>query len=191
MLKAMTLKQAIVATVKEIVQTALISLGIFLFVYVFLVQPHKVQGVSMEPTFENAELLLTEKISYKVSRVERGDVVVFAAPVDKKVDFIKRIIGLPGENIEIKDHSVYINGLKLDEPYISIPTTGDINLTIWNDEFFVLGDNRGASSDSRSFGPIQRKSIKGKVLLVYWPIAKSQDSAGARIFSHIDYSIPN
>ena len=187
----MTLKEAIYTTVKEIVQTALISLGIFLFVYVFLIQPHKVQGVSMEPAFENAELLLTEKISYRVSRVQRGDVVVFAAPVDKKVDFIKRIIGLPGENIEIKDHRVYINGLKLDEPYISIPTTGDTNLTIGNDEFFVLGDNRGASSDSRSFGPIKRKSIKGKVWLVYWPIVKSQNFAGARIFSHVYYSIPD
>src|SRR3989344_6870630 len=102
----MTLKEAIYATVREIVQTALISLGIFLFVYVFLIQPHKVQGVSMEPTFENSELLLTEKVSYKISRVERGDVVVFEAPVDRKVDFIKRIIGLPGENVTIKDGNV-------------------------------------------------------------------------------------
>ena len=187
----MTLKEAIYATVREIVQTALISLGIFLFVYVFLIQPHKVQGVSMEPTFENAELLLTEKISYRVSRIQRGDVVVFAAPVDKKVDFIKRIIGLPGENIEIKESSIYINGLKLDESYINVPTSGDINLNLGNDEFFVLGDNRGASSDSRSFGSIKRKSMKGKVWLVYWPIVKSQDSQGARIFSHVHYSIPN
>lgn len=187
----MTLKQAIVATVKEIIQTALISLGIFLFVYVFLVQPHKVQGVSMEPTFENGELLLTEKISYKVSRVGRGDVVVFAAPVDKKVDFIKRVVGLPSDHIEIKDKNVYINGLKLDEPYVSAPTAGDVNLTIGTDEFFVLGDNRGASSDSRSFGPIQRKGIKGKVWLVYWPLIRSRDFAGARIFSHVDYSVPN
>ena len=145
----------------------------------------------MEPTFENGELLLTEKISYKVSRVERGDVVVFAAPVDKKVDFIKRVIGLPGENITIKDKSVYINDLKLDEPYTGVPTIGDINLTIGADEFFVLGDNRSASSDSRSFGPILRKSIKGKVWLVYWPLIRSRDFAGARIFSHIHYSVPN
>jgi len=187
----MNLKDAFISTIKEIVQTALISLGIFLFVYVFLVQPHRVQGVSMVPTFENGELLLTEKISYHVSPVERGDVIVFAAPVEQKVDFIKRIIGLPGENVMVKDGSVVINGLKLDEPYIKIETPSEINITVANDEFFVMGDNRNASSDSRSFGPIKRSSIKGKVWLVYWPIAKSSGFAGARIFSRVHYGIPN
>lgn len=187
----MNLKEAILATLKEIVQTALISFGIFLFVYVFLVQPHKVQGVSMVPTFENSELLLTEKISYHVSGVERGDVVVFAAPIEQKVDFIKRVIGLPGEKIEIRDNNVYINALKLDEHYISMPTTGEVNITLEKDEFFVMGDNRAASSDSRSFGRVLRKSIKGRVWFVYWPFIRGGQYAGIRIFSHVHYSIPD
>lgn len=187
----MNLKEAIVATIKEIVQTAVISLGIFLFVYVFLVQPHRVQGVSMERTFENGELLLTEKISYHVSRIQRGDVIVFKAPIEKNADFIKRVIGLPGDELEVKDNSVYINGLKLDEPYISVPTEGDTKLTIPKDEIFVMGDNRTSSSDSRSFGPIAESSIEGKVWLVYWPIFKSDQFPGTRIISHVHYSIPD
>ena len=185
------LKEALVSTVKEIIQTALISLGIFLFVYVFLVQPHRVQGISMEPTFDDGELLLTEKLSYKLSRVERGDVVVFEAPVERKVDFIKRVIGLPGENIKIKDGSIYINGLKLEEAYISPVTSGFVDSTLRKDEFFVLGDNRTASSDSRSFGSITRKSFRGKVWLIYWPIIKANRYEGFRFISDINYSIAN
>jgi len=184
-------KEAFIATIKEIIQTALISLGIFLFVYVFLVQPHRVQGVSMVSSFENGELLLTEKISYKVSNIQRGDIVVFEAPVDRKADFIKRIIALPGENVEIKESKVFINGSQLAESYIFSPTEGAINITLERDEFFVLGDNRLASSDSRSFGSIKRKSIKGKVWLVYWPIFRSNNYDGARFISHANYSIPD
>jgi len=187
----MTWKDALVSTAKEILQTALISLGIFLFVYVFLVQPHRVQGVSMEPTFENGELLLTEKISYKLSRPQRGDVIVFEAPVERKADFIKRIIGLPGEHVEIKDGNIYIDELKIDEPYINVPTLGTIDVTLGGDELFVLGDNRGASSDSRSFGSIKKKTLKGKVWLVYWPIFKKATFEGARIISNVPYSVPN
>lgn len=187
----MNYKEALFATIKEIVQTALISLGIFLFVYVFLVQPHRVQGISMVPSFENGELLLTEKISYKVSRIERGDVIVFEAPIDRKADFIKRVIGLPGENVEIKEGHVFINGEKLEESYIFSQTEGFVNVTLPKDEYLVLGDNRTASSDSRSFGPIARKSVKGKVWLVYWPVVKNNKFDGARFISDIHYSVSN
>lgn len=187
----MNYKEAVLATVKEIAQTALISLGIFLFVYVFLVQPHRVQGISMVPSFENGELLLTEKISYKVARIERGDVVVFEAPIDRKVDFIKRVIGLPGESLEIKDGHIFIDGERLEENYIFSKTEGFLNVTLAKDQYLVLGDNRLASSDSRSFGLIMRKSIKGKVWLVYWPIIKSDKFDGARFVSDVHYNVSN
>lgn len=173
-----------VKTVKEILQTAFISFGIFLFVYVFLVQPHRVQGVSMEPNFENSELLLTEKISYKLSSPKRGDVIVFQAPVSRKVDFIKRIIGLPGETVKIENGTILINNHEYaDRQKVLGQTLGDKTVVLGKDEYFVLGDNRSASSDSRTFGSIKKNSIRGKVWFIYWPIAKSNNFQGARFIS--------
>jgi len=105
----MDFRHAIWSIFREIIQTALISLAIFLFVYIFLVQPHRVKGGSMLPNFTDGELLLTEKISYYFSKPQRGDVLVFEASNGQKVDFIKRIIGLPGESVTIKGGSVLIN----------------------------------------------------------------------------------
>ena len=186
----MTIREGLFLTLKEVFQTAIISLAIFLFIYVFLVQPHRVQGSSMVPTFESGELLLTEKLTYRLYKPQRGDVIVFAAPVSKNADFIKRIIGFPGETVKIADGSVYINSQKLDENYISSPTEGNETITISNNEYFVLGDNRGASSDSTAFGPIKKASIRGKVWLVYWPIFRSGNFAGARLISSVNYHIP-
>ena len=174
-------------TFKEIFQTALISLGIFLFVYIFLVQPHRVKGESMVPSFEDGELLLTEKVSYRFGEVQRGDVIVFEAPIGRKVDFIKRIVGLPGERIEIRSGSVFINGVKIDEEYIDMASQGDIEKLLSDDEYFVLGDNRLASSDSRVFGAIKRSVIRGRVWFVYWPIIKSNVYAGVRVISGVNY----
>lgn len=176
-------------TIKEIFQTALISFGIFLFVYIFLVQPHRVQGISMQPNFENGELLLTEKISYRVSKPKRGEVVVFEAPIGRKADFIKRIIGLPGDTMKIENGEVVVNEIKLVENYINTKTEGKIETTLASDEYFVLGDNRSSSSDSRTFGSIKKESIKGKVLFVYWPIFKTGNFEGARLISAIQNSI--
>lgn len=186
----MELRSALSNIFKEIIQTALISLGIFFFVYIFLVQPHRVKGESMVPNFMDGELLLTEKISYRLYRPERGNVIVFQAP-EKKVDFIKRVIGLPGETVTIADGYVYINGEKIKEPYITQSTDGNLKITVGESEYFVLGDNRGASSDSRSFGTIKKKSIKGKAWVVYWPIFETKTSSGARIISGIEYGIPD
>ena len=187
----MSVREGLTSAFKEIFQTAIISLGIFFFVYVFLVQPHKVKGNSMLPNFVDGELLLTEKVSYHLSRPDRGEVIVFRAPTARNLDYIKRIIGLPEETIAIENGSVSINGEKLIEPYISVPTEGSVNRTLGRDEFFVLGDNRGESSDSRSFGPIKQSSFRGKSWLVYWPILKSGPYKGFRIISGIHYSITN
>lgn len=187
----MSIREAVIATIGEILQTAVISLFIFLFVYLVLVQPHRVKGDSMLPNFHDGELLLTEKVSYRFDKPGRGDVIVFVAPYPKKVDFIKRVIGLPNDSIRIKDGVIFINGDKLSEKYETQSTLGNIDIKLGNDQYYVLGDNRNSSSDSRSFGAIEKKSIKGRAWLVYWPLAKSQKSGGFRIISRVDYSIPD
>lgn len=182
---------ALAITIKEIVQTAFISFGIFLFVYIFLVQPHRVQGISMLPNFENGELLLTEKISYRFSNPKQGDVIVFEAPIGRKADFIKRVVALPGDTVKIENGNIMINGIVLDESYIMGQTEGSKELTLANGEYFVLGDNRSSSSDSRTFGPIKENSIRGKVWFVYWPLFSSGGYRGARLVLDVHNSVSN
>lgn len=163
----------------------------------FLFQPFFVQGASMEPNFEDKQYLIVNELGYKSTVIEIGgnkifDVepfkkldrqtpVVFRYPLDPNKFFIKRIIGLPGEKIEIKGGKVMIynnadpNGVVLDEKaYLptGLKTTGDISLTLKDDEYFVMGDNRMFSSDSRVWGPVKNTDITGKVLLRAWPLNK-------------------
>jgi signal peptidase I len=187
----MSARETIFSILKEIIQTALISLGIFFFVYVFLVQPHRVKGDSMLPNFHDGELLLTEKISYHLYQPKRGDVIVFAAPGTRKVDYIKRIIALPHETIKIEKGIIYINDELVKEPYEIQSTEGNVTLVLGDNQYFVLGDNRAASSDSRSFGAIDKKSIKGRTFLVYWPILRSSKTTGVRLISGVNYGIPD
>ncbi len=187
----MSLKSFLVETFKEIAQTVAISLAIFFFVYIFLVQPHRVKGESMVPNFADGELLLTEKVTYRLYKPARGDVIVFKAPGPRNVDFIKRIIGLPGENVKIEDNAIYINSQKLQEPYETQQTQGNVNVTLGDNQYFVLGDNRQSSSDSRVFGSIDRNSMRGRAWLVYFPIFKTNKSNGVRIVSRVNYSIPD
>ncbi len=189
--KRKSVKNAIIATIKEIVQTILISLAIFLFVYNFLVQPHRVKGDSMYPNFHDGELLLTEKISYRLYKPDRGDVIVFKAPGAQNVDYIKRIIAIPGDTVKINDGSVSVNTQKLKELYETQETSGNLEITLGKNQYFVLGDNRGASSDSRSFGSINGDSIRGRAWLVYWPLWKSANSGGLRVVSKVSYGVPD
>lgn len=186
----MGVRDTVITTFREIIQTALISLGIFFFVYIFLIQPHRVKGASMVPNFADGELLLTEKVSYRFNQPTRGDIVVFQAP-GRDVDFIKRVVGLPGETVQVSEGNVFINGQKITEAYINVATDGEINRTLADDEYFVMGDNRGASLDSRAIGPIKKDTIRGKTWLVYWPVIKSNSSRGLRLISRINYGIPN
>lgn len=183
-------RYTVLSTFREIIQTALISLGIFFFVYIFLVQPHRVKGESMVPNFADGELLLTEKVSYRFGQPKRGDVVVFQAP-GREVDFIKRIIGLPGETVQISEGNIYINGQNITEGYINVKTDGEVNRALAKDEYFLMGDNRVASLDSRAIGPIKREAIRGKTWLVYWPVMRSKISRGLRFISRINYGIPD
>lgn len=167
----------------EVTQTVVVVLSIFLILYLFIMQPHQVNGLSMYPNFDNGEYLLTDKISYKTGTPQRGDVVVFHAPETAQCpqgtgcDFIKRVIAVPGETVEVKNNGYYINGEKLVEPYIpeenytrpGAYTQGRV-ITLGPNEYFVSGDNRPHSSDSRAWGPITPKEIVGKAFFRYWPI---------------------
>ncbi len=158
--------------VVEVIQIFLISLAIVIPIRHFLFQPFFVSGASMEPNFTSGEYLLIDEISYHFREPKRGEVVVFRSPTDSSKYFIKRIIGLPGETIEIKEGKIKIYNLDfpegkiLKEPYIKDKKTrGNLKVSLKTNEYFVLGDNRDHSSDSRSWGPVPRKNIIGRVWL--------------------------
>jgi len=168
----------------EVIETIVIALSIFLVVYLVLVQPHQVNGQSMVPTFLNGEYLLTDKVSYRIGKPGRDDIVVFHAPDAARCpegtgcDFIKRIIGLPGDTISLENGRYVLNGSILDEPYLPIgleTTQGNFiqgrTVTLGIGEYFVSGDNRPHSSDSRAWGPITKDKIVGKAFFRYWPMS--------------------
>ncbi len=155
----------------EIAETALLALLIF-FVTRLVVQNFRVDGGSMLPALENGEFLLVNKLAYVASDPTRGDVVVFRSPSKPDEDLVKRVVGLPNETVELRDGGVYVDGRRLEEDAYFTGVTGSrLSRTIVVPErgYFVLGDNRGQSLDSRSFGIVPRASIVGQVLLVYWP----------------------
>ncbi len=161
----------------ELVQVVSISLAIIIPVRYFLIQPFYVKGASMEPSFYDHEYLIIDEISYRFGSPERGDIVVFHYPNDPKQYFIKRVIGTPGETVEIAGGTIKIyndktpNGIVLEEPYLDQAYTATTRtVTLKSDEYFVLGDNRVASLDSRYFGPVKRDLVVGKVWLRGWPL---------------------
>ncbi|MBI3626708.1 signal peptidase I [Candidatus Uhrbacteria bacterium] len=152
-------------TVSELLKVIVISLVIIIPVRYFLLQPFFVKGASMEPNFYDHEYLVIDEISYRFKNPQRGEIVVFRYPKDARQYFIKRIIGLPNDSLEIKDNSIYINGVKLDEKtYLPAETTtfGNVFIKLGPDEFFLMGDNRNFSLDSRSFGSVDRRFIVGR-----------------------------
>lgn len=133
-----------------------------------------VQGPSMEPTFYSDQFLIVSRVHYLLGEPERGDIVVFHFPGNTNEDYIKRLIGRPGDTVQIIDTLVYVNGQRLDEPYIKEPcrpsSCRDQVWTLGEDEYFLMGDNRNRSSDSRQFGEmVRREHIVGEVVLRYWP----------------------
>ena len=157
-------------------ETVLISLVLAIVLYLFIMTPHEVVGNSMHPTYKNGEFLMANKISYKFSEPQRGDVVIFK--YSDTQDFIKRIIGIPGDKVMIKDGKIYINDELLDESnYLAdtvISNGGSYihegqTITVNEGQYFVCGDNRTNSSDSREFGPVDESKIKGKAWIVFFP----------------------
>ncbi len=170
-------------TIKFIVLAAIIVIPIRLFVF----QPFIVSGESMYPTFHNGDYLIVDELSYRFHEPRRGDVIVFRYPNDPKRFFIKRVIGLPGETIVFKDRAVYLktadqpNETLLDEPYLKQITIPGENkeVTVDPEHYFVMGDNRGASSDSRSWGQLPKENITGAAGLRLLPLADISYRPGA------------
>ncbi|MFA5386697.1 MAG: signal peptidase I [Candidatus Paceibacterota bacterium] len=170
----------------EIVEVGLIAVITVVAVRHFLIQPFVVSGRSMEPNFSNGDYLLIDEISYRYRVPGRGEVVVFRSPTDNKSFFIKRVIGLPNEKIDIKDNKITIfnganpQGLTLSESYLnsifgtSMQSVQDMQVTLTGNQYFVLGDNRPESYDSRSWGPLQKSAIVGVVRLRLWPLTKAK-----------------
>lgn len=162
----------------DLARFAIIAIIIVIPIRVFIAQPFIVSGSSMVPTFENGEYLIIDEISYRLENPQRNDVVVFRYPNDTKKFFIKRIIGLPNEIVDIDGSSItiineeYPEGFKLEQPYVKNLAKNNMRFELKNDEYFVMGDNRIASSDSRYWGAVQRKLIIGKAFLRLLPINK-------------------
>ena len=163
---------------KEYLRDFLIMLVIALVVFVGLritVQTYVIHGLSMKPNFEDLQRLVVNKVVYQLHEPERGDVIIFRSPNNQQETFIKRIIGLPGESVEIKEGAVYIHkedgsALLLDEPYIKEPSARSFNGgKIPENEYFVLGDNRNSTNDSRYGWTVPRNNIIGKAWLSIWP----------------------
>lgn len=167
--------------IREVAKVLLISLAIVLPIRYFIVQPFIVRGASMEPNFFDREYLVVDEISYLLREPQRGEAIVFRYPKDPRQFFIKRIIGLPGERVEIKSgkikifNSAYPTGLTLEEFYLkplALATHPDLVSTLGPKEYFVLGDNRNASSDSRFWGPLERKFFIGRAVFRAWPLSQ-------------------
>lgn len=155
---------------REALETILPAILIAILINLFLAQPTRVHGQSMEPNLHTDQRLVVEKISYRLHGPRRGDVVVFSAPQQSEELLIKRIIGLPGETVEIRDGEVYINGASLDEPYLDQETRGHLEpMIIPPLHVFVLGDNRSFSNDSRTFDAVPIENILGRAWFSYWP----------------------
>jgi signal peptidase I len=160
------------AIVIELLQTVALA-GVFYLVISLLTARVVVEGPSMRPTLLSGEWIVVNRLTYRVGSPQRGDVVVFLPPTNAQTDdLIKRVIGLPGETVEIRDGSVWINGTRLDEIYVSGTTRPDNHWQLGEDDLFVMGDNRPISLDSRSFGPIKLSEVVGKAWVIYWPPAE-------------------
>ena len=176
----MKLLKEILSFIWEVSKIVIIAALIVIPIRYFIFQPFFVKGASMEPNFHSGDYLIIDEISYRFGEPERGEVVVFTPPNQSSQRYIKRIIGLPGETVEIKQGKISIFQMFSPEEQIldesdyftqGLYTPGDIRIILEEDEYFVLGDNRNHSSDSRIWGPLTRENIIGKVIFRPWPIA--------------------
>lgn len=178
-INSMIILAAIYNFLVDSIQSIFLAAAVFLVVYVFLFRPFQVKGDSMYPSFYDKDQVITNLIVLKFGQLKRGDVVVFKAPPDPEKDYIKRVIGIPGDTVSLQDGFIFVNGSKLDETaYLpsDIRTEGSTFLqnggtvTVPLDTYFVMGDNRPFSSDSREWGVVKSSLLIGKSSFVYWPL---------------------
>lgn len=154
---------------RELVETVVLTLVIFFLVRTVM-QNYRIDGISMEPNFQNGQFLIINKLSYQLGEPKRGDVIVFHYPRDPSRDFIKRVIGVPGQTVEVRSGQVIIDGKPIDEPYGPAPGSYDAPPTLVPpNQLFVLGDNRNNSSDSHSWGLLPMDKVIGRAIVSYWP----------------------
>ncbi|KKS01580.1 MAG: signal peptidase I [Candidatus Levybacteria bacterium RIFCSPLOWO2_02_FULL_40_18] len=183
----LTALRRIYAFLIDALETILLVGAVFLVIYVFLFRPFEVKGDSMYPNFHDGEYVLTNLIGYgttsflKLSGPKKGDVIVFKSPTEADKDFIKRVIALPGETVSLNNGNIYVNGRFVSEDEFLSPdvTTNpqsflreEQSVTVPQDQYFVMGDNRPYSSDSREWGFVGKKNIIGTSFLIYWPLSK-------------------
>jgi signal peptidase I len=157
------------------IRDLVISLAISAFIIIFLYQPVKVEGTSMMPSLDDQERIFVNKFVYRLEPIERGDIVVFRYPRDPSKSYIKRVIGMAGDRIRIEGGQVFVNDKELDEEYVPAMYTDSRTypeLTVPPNSFFVLGDHRSMSNDSRDFGAVNQSFIYGKAVFGYWPMDK-------------------
>ena len=157
------------------VRDLIISLAISAFIIVFLYQPVKVEGTSMMPSLDDQERIFINKFVYRIEPIQHGDIIVFRYPRDPAKSFIKRVIGVAGDHVRIEDGRVYLNGKQLVEDYVPRVYEDDRSypdVVVPPDSYFVLGDHRSLSNDSRDFGPVDASYIYGKAVFGYWPVDK-------------------
>ncbi len=166
----------------EILKIVIIALAIIIPIRYFLIQPFFVNGASMDPNFLDGDYLIIDEISYRLNEPKRSDVIIFRYPLDPSQFFIKRVIGLPGETVKIEDGKVFIYSIETSDKRIILDesayledsyTPGNLEITLEEDEYFVLGDNRMASSDSRKWGELDEKYIIGRAWIRAWPFNRA------------------
>lgn len=175
---------SVVSFLLEFLQSIVLALAVFVLVYLFVAQPNEVKGSSMFPNFVDKQYLLTDKLSYRLGTPQRGDVVIFRAPSTEtcavdQCEYIKRVIGIPGDKVMVKDGSVYLNGKMLNQSFLPdgvVTEPGSFaeegkEITVTDGNYLCFGDNRPHSRDGREFGLISKDLIVGKAFLKYWPVS--------------------
>ncbi len=165
--------QTIVSWARDLVVSVVLAVLVILFLY----QPVKVEGTSMMPALEDQERIFINKFLYRFSSgaIDRGDMVVFWFPGDPSKSYIKRVIGVPGDTVEVESGAVLVNGNRLEEPYVIDQYRDRQSMSpfkVLDNEYFVLGDHRSSSADSRTWGAVPRNFIYGKAVFIYWPVSK-------------------
>jgi signal peptidase I len=170
-------KRSVLGSVANWVRDLMISVVLAIFVILFIYQPVKVEGTSMMPTLDDQERIFINKFVYRFhfGNIDRGDTVVFWFPGDPSKSYIKRVIGMPGDRVEVDQGNVIVNGQALVESYVPPEFRDHSSMTaraVPSDEYFVLGDHRSSSNDSRAWGMVPRRYIYGKAVFIYWPLDK-------------------
>ena len=173
--QAVPTKPKVLRTLTAWARDLAVSLIVSAFIIIFLYQPVKVEGTSMLPGLTDQERIFINKFVYHLEPISRGYIIVFRYPRDTAKSYIKRVIAVAGDRVKIEDGRVYVNGRRLREPYVPADYRDDRSFpetVVPTDSYFVLGDHRSSSSDSRDFGPVDREYIYGKAVFVYWPVDK-------------------